>query len=128
MAPATAAAGVDSPPVGKVTAQEDPALTRTPEVERAFEQLVTEADTPVDNIFSETQQLLLTGALEESWHGSCEGRSFILAANVGDFRSPADLPEIGLTALRDATQNSWISCEHAESTRKAKRERSSHQV
>ena len=92
MAQATAAAGGNSPPLGKVITQDEPALTRTPEFERAVEQLVTEDDTPVDNLFSKTQQRLLTGALKESWIGPGEGRPFIVAANVGVFHSPYEPP------------------------------------
>ena len=89
---ARAAAEGDSHFVINGTKQVEPALTRTPEFERAVEQLVTEDDTPVDSMFSETHQRLLTGALKESWNGPGEGRPFIVAANVGVFNSPYEPP------------------------------------
>jgi hypothetical protein len=62
-----------------------------PEVEH----LITEDDTPVDNLPSEKQQRLLTEPLYSSWTGPGEGRTFLVAANVGVFymlRSPAIVP------------------------------------
>ena len=106
IARAIASAGVDATQGGKLTAQNEAALTRPPGFEPAVEQLVTEADTPVDDMFSETQLRLLSGSLKETWLGPGERRSFILAANIGVFRSLANLPKTRLTALRDATQNS----------------------
>jgi Uma2 family endonuclease len=48
-------------------------------------ELVTEDDTPLDNIFSEKQQRLLTDSLYSSWTGPGENRPFITLANVGMF-------------------------------------------
>ncbi len=59
--------------------------------------LVTEDDTPVDNILSEKQQRLLTTPLYDSWQ---PGRAFIAASNVGIFRSihhPAVVPDMFLS-------------------------------
>lgn len=55
--------------------------------------LVTEDDTPVDNIFSEKQQRLLTETLYTSWDES-RGRTqpFLAVANVGLFASPKQDP------------------------------------
>lgn len=50
-------------------------------------QLVTEDDEPVDNLFSEKQQRLLTETLYTSWQGGSHRRSFLAAANVGLFYS-----------------------------------------
>lgn len=47
--------------------------------------LITEDDVPVDNIFSEKQQRLLTDSLYSSWSGPGENRPFITLANVGMF-------------------------------------------
>ena len=47
--------------------------------------IVTEDDRPVDNIFSEKQQRLLTESLYSSWDGPGEGRPFLALANVGLF-------------------------------------------
>lgn len=54
--------------------------------------LVTENDTPVDNVFSEKQQRLLTEPLYSSWTGPGQGRSFVAMANVGVFYSPRRPP------------------------------------
>jgi len=63
-----------------------------------IEHLVTEDDTPVDNIFSEKQQRLLTETLYTSWPGPPgEERSFIALANVGLFYSvhkPPLVPDV----------------------------------
>jgi len=49
--------------------------------------LITEDDTPVDNIYSEKQQRLLTECLYASWSGPGAGRPFIALANVGLFHN-----------------------------------------
>ena len=59
---------------------------------RAIENLVTEDDTPVDNLFSEKQRRLLTHPLYASWAGSAGGRPFLVASDVGVFRSPQEPP------------------------------------
>lgn len=51
--------------------------------------IVTEDDTPVDNLFSEKQQSLLTEPLYANWDGGTRRRTFIVAANVGLY------PDIG---------------------------------
>ncbi len=56
-------------------------------------QIVTEDDEPVDNIFSEKQQRLLAESLNSSWR---PGRDFIAASNVGifyDLRKPPIVPD-----------------------------------
>ncbi|MGH9802014.1 MAG: Uma2 family endonuclease [Blastocatellia bacterium] len=60
--------------------------------------LTTEDDEPVDNLFSETQQRLLTEPLYSSW--SDNGRTFLAAANIGVFylaRKPAVVPDVMLS-------------------------------
>lgn len=47
--------------------------------------IVTEDDTPVDSIFSEKQQRLLTETLYNAWPGPGDGRPFLAMANVGLF-------------------------------------------
>lgn len=54
--------------------------------------LVTEDDEPVDNIFSEKQQRLLTESLYNSWDGPEDGRSFVTLANVGLFYAEHEQP------------------------------------
>ncbi len=49
-----------------------------------IDHLITEDDTPVDNIFSEKQQRLLVDSLYSSWK---PGRPFVAFANVGVFHS-----------------------------------------
>jgi hypothetical protein len=51
-----------------------------PELRPCLDDLVTEDDTPVDNLFSEKQQRLLTEPLYSSWDA---GRLFLAASNVG---------------------------------------------
>lgn len=59
----------------------EPEIIEIPEPD--ISQLITEDDTPVDNIFSEKQQRLLTETLYTSWRGG--ERPFIALANVGLF-------------------------------------------
>ena len=69
--------------------------------------IVTEDDTPVDNLFSEKQQRLLTEVLYSSWPGprsdineTAERRMFLAAANVGLFPSvhqPPLVPDMFLS-------------------------------
>lgn len=59
--------------------------------------LITEDDTPVDNLLSEKQQRLLVGCLYSSWN---PGTPFLAAANVGLFyglRLPAVVPDVMLS-------------------------------
>lgn len=72
------------------------------EVERE-ENLVTENDTPVDNILSEKQQRLLTEPLYGAWSGPDQHapghRGFLALANVGLFyalRQPPLVPDMML--------------------------------
>lgn len=71
--------------------------------EREMENLVTEDDTPVDNILSEKQQRLLTEPLYSAWAGpeKCapEHRGFLALANIGLFyalRQPPLVPDVML--------------------------------
>jgi Uma2 family endonuclease len=50
--------------------------------------LVTEDDTPVDNIFSERQMSLLSDSLYTSWNGPGEDRPFAALTNVALYYSP----------------------------------------
>lgn len=63
-----------------------------PEYWPDFEQLITEDDTPLDNIFSERQQRLLVDSLYSSWRDRGQKRPFIALANVGLFYSMYDPP------------------------------------
>jgi Uma2 family endonuclease len=59
--------------------------------------IVTEDDTPVDNLFSERQMRLLVESLYASWRDPENGRPFVAMANVGLFyhlREPALVPDV----------------------------------
>jgi Uma2 family endonuclease len=78
----------------------DPVLTLPPEMHPNVDHLVTEDDTPVDNIFSEKQQRLLADSLHSSWSGPGNNRPFVAMANVGLFysnRIPAIVPDFLLS-------------------------------
>ena len=75
-----------------------------------IESLVTEDDTPVDNMPSEKQQRLLTEPLYTSWAGPGGGRPFLAAANVGVFpepRNPAIVPDVFLSLDVQVNPNWW---------------------
>jgi len=68
------------------------------DVRPIVEHLVTEDDTPVDNLFSEKQQRLLTEPLYASWLG--QDRPFLAMANVGLFyavEQPPFVPDMLLS-------------------------------
>jgi Uma2 family endonuclease len=72
----------------------EPAVTFEPLPEPDVSHLVTEDDTPVDNIVSEKQMRLLTHTLYASWKTE---RPFVALANVGLFFSnlePAVVPDV----------------------------------
>lgn len=73
--------------------------------------LVTEDDTPVDNIFSAKQQRLLVEPLYSSWQS---GRPFLADANVGIFRSvsiPPVVPDMFLSLDVEVAED-WYAKEH----------------
>ena len=75
-----------------------------------IQDLVTEDDTPVDNLPSEKQQRLLTEPLYSAWAGPGEGRTFLAAANVGIFyqaRHPAIVPDMFLSLDVQVTADWW---------------------
>ena len=75
-----------------------------------IESLITEDDTPVDNMPSEKQQRLLTEPLYSSWAGPGGGRTFLAAANVGVFaeaRNPAIVPDVFLSLDVQVHENFW---------------------
>ncbi len=75
-----------------VSSLDSPLLTPPLDVRPGVDHLVTEDDTPVDNLFSEKQQRLLTEPLYASWPGPGQGRSFLAAANVGLFYAVEQSP------------------------------------
>ena len=81
-----------------------------PELHPDVEHLVTEDDTPVDNVFSEKQQRLLTEPLYSSpgWVG--KDRKFIALANVGMFyaiRQPPYVPDMLLSLDMELPADLW---------------------
>jgi Uma2 family endonuclease len=73
--------------------------------------IVTEDDTPVDNLFSEKQMRLLTEPLYSSWHPVF---TFLVAANVGVFqaiRKPPVVPDVFLS-LEVEVHPDWYAKEH----------------
>lgn len=78
----------------------EPERVIPPEAYPDVEHLVTEDDTPVDNIFSEKQQRLLTEPLYSAWAGPGGGRPFMALANVGLFyaiKEPPLVPDMLLS-------------------------------
>ncbi|MBM3222787.1 MAG: Uma2 family endonuclease [Candidatus Tectomicrobia bacterium] len=72
--------------------------------------LITEDDTPVDNLPSEKHQRLLTEPLYSSWTNPHPGRPFLVAANVGVFamaRNPAIVPDVFLSLDVDVAEDWW---------------------
>ena len=72
--------------------------------------LITEDDTPVDNLPSEKQQRLLTELLYSAWTGPGAGRTFLAAANVGIFalaRNPAIVPDMFLSLDVQVAEDWW---------------------
>ena len=82
-----------------------------PGVRPCLDHLVTEDDAPVDSMFSEKQQRLLTEPLYSSWDA---GRLFLATANVGLFyavRQPPLVPHI-LLSLDVEVPGDWLAKEH----------------
>jgi hypothetical protein len=88
------------------------------DLEINVDDIVTENDAPVDNIFSEKQQRLLTEALYTSWPGPEDEtgrlRPFLAAANVGMFASlhrPPLVPDVFLSLDVTVAEN-WYEKRH----------------
>lgn len=83
------------------------------------EDIITEDDMPMDNLFSEKQQRLLTEPLYSSWtvpavDTQTEPRKFLAAANVGMFPSlykPPLVPDMFLS-LDVAVHQDWYEKRH----------------
>ena len=94
----------------EIEAGPEPALALPEDLQPDIEMLVTEDDTPVDNLFSEKQQRLLTETLYTSWAGPEEGRPFLASANVGIFasvRRPPLVPDVFLSLDVQPAENLW---------------------
>jgi len=86
-------------------------VTATDFLRPNIDHLITEDDEPVDNIFSEKQQRLLTDPLFSSWPGSSEGkRAYVAFANVGLFytvHQQAVVPDAMLSMDVEQPQEVW---------------------
>jgi Uma2 family endonuclease len=85
-----------------------PALPQ--ELHPNVEHLVTEDDTPVDNVFSEKQQRLLTEPLYSSPGWAALDRKYIALANVGLFyaiRQPPYVPDMLLSLDVELPADLW---------------------
>jgi Uma2 family endonuclease len=74
------------------------------------DQFKTEDDTPVDNVYSEKQQRLITEPLYSSWSGPGGSREFIVMANVGLFyerSKPPVVPDGLLSVDVSAPDDLW---------------------
>lgn len=81
-----------------------------PECLPDYDAIITEDDTPVDNIFSEKQQRLLAESLYTSWPGPGEERPFLVLANVGLFyalHQPPFVPDALLSVDVRAPDDLW---------------------
>ena len=71
--------------------------------------IITEDDTPVDNLFSEHQQRLLADGLHKHWQAP-NNQPFIALANVGLYygvHTPAIVPDFMLSVGVDYPENYW---------------------
>ena len=89
---------------------EEVAEVLPPEARPDVSHIITEDDTPVDNLPSEKQQRLLTEPLYSSWEGPGEGRPFLAAANVGLFAAvhqPPVVPDVFLSLDVEVAEDWW---------------------
>ena len=90
--------------------QSEIAQVLPPELHPDVEHLVTEDDTPVDNLFSEKQQRLLIRPLYSSPESVGAGRNFVAATNVGLFyaiRQPPYVPDMLLSLDVEVPADVW---------------------
>src|SRR3954467_12679753 len=95
--PGAPAAVVRPPAVPGAGPARDPELT--------IEELVIADGEPVESLFIEKQQRLLTEALYSSWAGPGEGRPFVVVSNVGLFPEKKQTPLVPDVML--AVDVSW---------------------
>jgi Uma2 family endonuclease len=80
------------PETDATTGGEVPAPIVPPDRELTIEELIIDDGEPVDNIYIEKQQRLLTEALYSSWPGPAPGRPFLALSNVGLFPEKKQTP------------------------------------
>ncbi len=84
--------------------------TPTPDKWAHLEQIITEDDTPVDNIPSSKQQRLLVESLYSSWTGPKQTRKFLVDANIGIFYDPDEsgiVPDVFLSLDIQVAKDWW---------------------
>ena len=103
--------GFIEPLLCKGTNYEGTITTPTPTKKWAhLEQIITEDDTPVDNIPSSKQQRLLVESLYSSWAGPKKTRKFLVDANIGIFYDPdesAIVPDVFLSLDIQVAKDWW---------------------
>ncbi len=65
-----------------------------------YDSIITQDDAPMDSVYCEIQQRLLSEALLSSWAGPGDGRPFVAMSNVGLFchpKTPAIVPDMMLS-------------------------------
>lgn len=88
--------------------------TEFPATTPPIDYIITEDDEPVDNLFSEKQQRLLTRALYSSTSQLTITQPFLVAANVGIFygvRQPPIVPDVFLSLGVEVAED-WYAKEH----------------
>lgn len=81
-----------------ITTVDEPVVYEIPRPD--ISHLVTEDDTPVDNVFSEKQMRLLAESLYSGWSGPGEGGPFLVATDVALYyalHTPALVPDLLLS-------------------------------
>ena len=87
-----------------------PPFPLPPELLPNVDDIIIQDDTPLENLFAEKQQFLLTDPLYSTWRGGKKGRPFVALANVGLFFTPKEPPLVPDVMLSlDVTQDSDIS-------------------
>src|SRR2546422_9752072 len=81
------------------------AIDITPDIQS----LITEDETPVDNLPSEKQQRLLTEPLYSCWAGPGQGRPFLAAANIAIFEAGNEtvVPDVFLSLDVEIAEDWW---------------------
>lgn len=106
MSQATSAQLGTKPAQAQASAPEEFLYAPKPDVSH----LITEDDEPVDNVFSEKQQRLLTEPLYSSWPGPGGDGKFLASANVGLFgiaQNPAIVPDMLLSLGVETHPDMW---------------------
>ncbi len=96
-----------NPAIPKTEANGQPLPELPPEVIPNYDEIVVQDDAPMDSIYNEKQQRLLTEPLYSAWPGPGEGRTFMALANVGFFYQLHHSPIVPDTMLALDTPPIW---------------------